>query len=124
MEEKVLSDLEKMNKNREQAAREYLEGKKETLEVFRIIREGITSFEELVDYVVFAIKDAEHGEDQARMANNNIMYSEMIAVRREFNKLMELLAKGGEKVEAEQVEEENAGEAAHREGNDGLEAYN
>ena len=121
MEEEVLTDLEKMNKDREQAAMEYLEGKKETLEVFRIIREGITSFEELVDYVVFAIKDAEHGEDQARITNNNIMYSEMIAVRREFNKLMELLAKGGEKFEAE---EENAGEAAHREENDGLEAYN
>ena len=93
---------------------------KEVIEVFRIIREGITSFEELVDYILFVIKSAEEGEDQARMANNNIMYSEMIALRREFNKLMELLAKGGEKVEAEQ---EIAGEATHRENNEGMEAY-
>ena len=102
-----------MDKNTDQPSKEYLE-------VYRIIKEGISSFEELVDYILFAIKSAEQREDQARMTNNNIMYSEMIALRREFTKLMELLAKGGEKFEAE---EENVGEATHRENNEGMEAY-
>jgi hypothetical protein len=121
MNKKVLTDLEKMNKDRAKAEAEYAEQKEELTEVFRIMREGIETYEELVTYLVACINDAKHAEDLARQANNNIMYSEAVGIRREFTKLVKLLVEGGEK--EENLEDLDGTEEAHRANNEGEEAY-
>ena len=115
MEKKVLTDLEKMNKDRARAEQEHMEQKEEVTEVFRIMREGISGVEELLIYLAACIKDAKHVEDIARASNNNIMYSEAIGIRREFSKLMELVLKDGTAVDGT--------EEAHRVKNEGEEGY-
>ena len=121
MEKKVLSDLQKMNKDRAKAEAEYAEQKEELTEVFRIMNEGIQTVEELVRYLVACIDDAKHVEDIARQGNNAIMYSEAVGIRREFVKLLKLMAKGEEKEEED--EPEDGSEEAHRLNNDGDESY-
>jgi hypothetical protein len=118
MDKKVLSDLEKMNKDRAKAEAEYAEQKEELAEVFRIMREGIKTDEELVTYIVACINDAKHAEDLARQANNNIMYSEAVGIRREFTKLLKLLM-----AEEEEGEPEDGTEESHRINNEGDESY-
>jgi hypothetical protein len=120
MDKKVLSDLEKMNKDREKAAKEFLAKKEELTEVYRIMQEGIQSVEELVTYLVACINDAKHMEDIARQGNNTIMYSEAVGIRREFQKLLKLLMKGDEE---EEENPEDGTEESHRLENDGSEAY-
>ena len=119
MDKKVLSDLEKLNKSREEQAKAYMEQKEEVTEVFRITREGISNGEELLTYLTACIKDAAHMEDVARASNNNILYSEAIAIGRELSKLLELLLMNTE----ENLEEVDGTEEKHREENDGAEAY-
>ena len=119
MNEKVLSDLEKMNKDRAKAEKEYMEQKEDVLDIHRMLKEGIQSFEELFKYLVFCIDDCKHMEDRARDTNNNIIYSEAIGIRREFTKLLKLLLIP----DGEEEVDENEGEAAHRANNDGSEAY-
>ena len=119
MDKKVVSDLEKMNKDRARAEQEYMEQKEELTEVFRIMREGISDAEELLTYLSACIKDARHMEDVARASNNNILYSEAIAIRREMTKLLELLLMNGT---AEQSVEDGT-EEAHRANNEGEEGY-
>lgn len=119
MDKKVLSDLEKMNKDRARAEREFKEQKEEITEIFRIMREGITGVEELLIYLAGCIKDAKHMEDVARASNNNIMYSEAVAIRREFSKLIELVLKDGSAEESL----EDGTEEAHRANNEGEEGY-
>ena len=121
MDKKVLSDLEKMNKDRAKAEAEYTAQKEELTEVFRIMREGIKNDEELVTYLVACIGDAKHMEDIARQGNNTIMYSETVAIKREFTKLLKLLLKGGE--EMEDLTDVDGTEEKHREVNDGSEGY-
>ena len=120
MEKKVLSDLERMNKDRARAEQEYAEQKEEVMEVFRIMREGINNMDELLIYLVACIKDAKHMEDVAREGNNNIMYSETVGIRREFSKLLKLLVMNeGE----ENLEEVDGTEEKHRANNEGEEGY-
>jgi hypothetical protein len=121
MEKKVLSDLEKMNKDRSKAEAEYTEQREEVLEVHRIMKEGIQSPEELFTYLVACINDAKHMEDLARAGNNNILYSEAIGIRREFTKLLKLLTVDVE--EGENPEEVDGTEEAHRAKNEGEEGY-
>ena len=121
MEKKVLSDLEKLNKSREEQAKAYMEQKEEVTKVFRIMREGIQDGEELFIYLGACIKDATHMEDMARASNNNIMYSEAVAIRREMVKLLKLLAIGAEEVE--KLANEDGTEEKFREENDGSESY-
>jgi hypothetical protein len=121
MDKKVLSDLEKMNKDRAKAEAEYAEQREEVAEVFRIMREGIQNVEELVTYLVACIKDARHMEDVARASNNNIMYSEAVGIKREFQKLLKLLVKSGEEEAA--MNGIDGTEEAHRKENTGQEAY-
>jgi hypothetical protein len=121
MDKKVLSDLEKMNKDRAKAEAEYAEQKEEVTEVFRIMREGIQNDEELVTYLVACIKDAKHMEDVARAKNNNIVYSEAIGIKREFTKLLKLLMIEGEEEEA--PEDVDGTEEKHRANNEGEEGY-
>jgi GTPase Era involved in 16S rRNA processing len=120
MDKKVLSDLEKMNKSREEQAKAFMEQKEETLEVFRITQEGINGTEELLTYLVACVKDAAHMEDVARSSNNSIMYSEAVAVRREFSKLLKLLFMN---TEEENFEETDGTEENFRKENEGEEGY-
>lgn len=120
MSKKVESDLEKMNKDRRRAEEEYLASQEKMLNTHRIIKEGIMSPQDLIDYLEFGVMDARAMEDKGRATNNLIMYSEAIAVRREFGKVLNLLYRGGEKLK---MEAENGGEITHREKNGGMEGY-
>lgn len=120
MSKKVNSDLEKMNRDRRKAEEAYLANQQAVLNVHRIIKEGIDNTDDLVDYLVFGIEDAKVMEDAGRKANNSIVYAEAIAVRREFGKLIDLLAKAGERADEEA---EHGGERKHRENNEGDESY-
>jgi hypothetical protein len=121
MEKKVLSDLEKMNKDRTRAEQEYMEQKEELTEVFRMMREGIKDGDELLTYLIACIKDAKHVEDVARKSNNTIMYSEAVGIKREFSKLLKLLVMNNE--EEENPEEVDGTEEKHRAENNGEEGY-
>jgi hypothetical protein len=121
MNKKVLTDLEKMNKDRAKAEKEYEESKELVVEVHRIMNEGIQSPDELLTYLVACVNDAKHMEDLARAGNNNILYSEAIGIRREFTKLLKLLVKG--EIEGEEEEVVDGTEEKFREENDGNESY-
>ena len=116
--EKVVSDLEKMGKDRRKAEEEYLESQERMLEVQRIRREGISDVEDLITYSFDVIESVKHSEDLARMQNNAIVYSEAVGIRREFEKLLELILKDGSAMENIEGTEEN-----HRANNDGEEGY-
>jgi hypothetical protein len=120
MTKKVVSDLEKMNKDRRKAEEEYLDSQQQMLEIQRIQREGITSVEELILYAADVIVSVTHSEDLARINNNPIVYSEAVGIRREFTKLLELVLKDGTAIP---VEEQDGTEEAHRENNTGEEGY-
>ena len=117
-EKKMVSDLEKMNKDRRKAEEVYLAGQKRMLEMQRIIRDGITKVEELVLYVNDVIASVSHDEDVARTQNNSIVYSEAIGIRREFSKLLNLVTK--DKMTKEKID---GTEEKHRLNNEGEEGY-
>jgi hypothetical protein len=118
---KVVSDMEKMNKDRRRAEEEYLESQQQKLEVLRIKEDGIGNVDDLLTYIVEVIEDVKKSEDIARMANNGIIYSEAIGIRREFAKLLELVTKDGTAIPMEEVDgteekfrAENSGEEAYQ----------
>ena len=122
MSKKVNSDLEKMNRDKRKAEAEYAEHRDTVLEVRRIMREGIGCIEELVLYLDAAIQDSKHFEDLARAGNNSIMYSEAVGIKREFEKLLNLILMDG--TAQEKIMEETDGtEEKHRANNGGEEAY-
>lgn len=118
--EKVVSDLEKMNKDRRRAEEEYLESQQAKLEMVRIQREGISNVTELLKYIEDVIESVKHSEDLARLNNNPIVYSEAIGIKREFEKLGNLVVMDGSAME---VVDENEGERQHRANNEGEEGY-
>ena len=120
MSKKVVSDLERMNKDRRRAEEEYLDGQQLMLEVQRIMRDGITNVEELIVYVADVITGVLHAEDQARANNNPIVYSEAVGIRREMTKLLDLVLKDGSAIPMDKVD---GTEEAHRANNEGEEAY-
>ena len=122
MSKKVESDLEKMNKDRRKAEEEYVKHKDTMLEVRRIMKDGINCVEELVLYVDAAIQDAKHFEDLARAGNNSIMYSEAVGIKREFEKLLNLVLMDGS-ASQKIMEETDGTEEKHRRENEGEEAY-
>ena len=112
---KISSDLEKMKKDRRRAEEEYLNTMNRRIEVERITREGIKTQDELILYLQQGIEDVKMSEDAARLSNNNIVYCESIAIKREFRKLLSLIM-------LPEVQEETA-EEIHRQSTDGGEAY-
>ena len=120
MSKKVNSDLEKMNKDRRKAEEEYLVSQQQMVEVSRIMREGISNVDELIIYVADVTQGVTHAEDVARASNNAIMYSEAVGIRREFTKLLNLILEDGTAIP---MEEMDGTEEAHREKNNGEEAY-
>lgn len=122
MSKEVESDLEKMNRDRRKAEEAYVEHRDTMLEVRRIMRDGINCVEELVLYLDAAIQDSKHFEDLARAGNNSIMYSEAVGIKREFEKLLNLIlmdGSAGQKI----LEETDGTEEAHRANNRGEEGY-
>ena len=117
----VESDLEKMNKDRRKAEEGYLESQQAKLNVHRIQQEGIVEWEDLINYIAAVIEDVKHSEDIGRLSNNSIVYSEAVGIRREFVKLLQLLALADSRMEEE--EEVDGTEEKHREQNDGNESY-
>ena len=115
MTNKVASDLEKMKADRRKAEEAYIDSMNRRLEVERITREGIRTQEELILYLQDGIENVKMSEDAARLSNNNIVYCESIAIKREFPKLLSL-------VMLPEVQGETA-EEAHRQSTDGGEAY-
>lgn len=122
MSKQITSDLEKMNKDRRKAEQEYLENQQTKIEVRRIMRDGIVCVEELLLYVDAAIRDAKHFEDLARASNNNIMYSEAVGIKREFEKLLNLVLMDGSAAK-QMMENIDGTEEKFRKENDGSEAY-
>ena len=112
---KTSSDLEKMKADRRRAEEEYLNSMNRRLEVERISKEGIKTQDELILYLQEGIENVKLSEDAARLSNNNIVYSESIAIKREFRKLLSLIMLP--EVQAETAEE------VHRQSTDGGEGY-
>lgn len=112
---KMTDDLKKMKMDRQRAEREYIDSMNRRIEVERITREGIKTQDELILYLQQGIEDVKMSEDAARLSNNSIVYSESIAIKREFRKLLSLVMLP--EVQAETAEE------LHRQSTDGGEAY-
>ena len=111
-----------MNKDRRRAEEEYLDHQQFKLEIARIQREGIVEWDDLINYIGSVIEDVKHSEDIARLGNNPIAYSESIGIRREFMKLLQLLALAESRAEEQPVEADGT-EEAHRAKNGGEESY-
>ena len=97
-----------------------MNNEEQAIEVEKIQQEGISNVDELLTYLVSVIENAKYSEDMARINNNPIIYSEVIGIKREFQKLLKLLIKDGTTIE---MADENEGERQHRENNDGQEGY-
>lgn len=115
---KVETDLEKMYKDRRKAEEAYLKSMEQKLEIERIKKEGISGVEDLVFYINEIIGSVMHSEDLARMQNNSLVYSEAIGIRREMEKLLNLIFMDGTDVEKIEGTEEK-----FRKENDGYEGY-
>ncbi len=103
MEKRILSDLEKMNMERERAWREYEKSYVKKREIDRLMDEGIKNFDELVFYIRETLKASEEINVNARNINNQILYIESVAVKREFKILLNLILMGEEE-EEEKIE--------------------
>jgi len=97
-----LSDLEKMNMERERAWKEYEKSYVKKREIDRLMDEGIKNFDELVFYIRETLKASEEINVNARNVNNEILYIESVAVKREFKILLNLILIGEEDEEKEE----------------------
>ena len=102
MEKRILSDLEKMNMERERAWKEYEKSYVKKREIDRLMDEGIKNFDELVFYIRETLKASEEINVNARNVNNEILYIESVAVKREFKILLNLILIGEEDEEKEE----------------------
>jgi len=97
-----LTDLEKMNMERERAWKEYEKSYVKKREIDRLMDEGIKNFDELVFYIRETLKASEEINVNARNVNNEILYIESVAVKREFKILLNLILIGEEEEEKEE----------------------
>jgi len=102
MEKRILTDLEKMNMERERAWKEYEKSYVKKREIDRLMDEGIKNFDELVFYIRETLKASEEINVNARNVNNEILYIESVAVKREFKILLNLILMGEEEEEKEE----------------------
>ena len=107
MEKKILSDLEKMSLERKRAWEEYEKSYVKRREIDRLMDEGIKNFDELVFYIRETLKASDEINVNARNVNNEILYIESVAVKREFKILLNLILMGEEEEEPERNEEES-----------------
>ena len=99
MEKRILTDLEKMNMERERAWKEYERSYVKKKEIDRLMDEGIKTFDELVFYLRETLRASEDINVSARNMNNQILYIESVAVKREFKILLNLILMGEEEEE-------------------------
>ena len=97
-----MTDLEKMNMERERAWKEYEKSYVKKREIDRLMDEGIKNFDELVFYIRETLKASEEINVNARNVNNEILYIESVAVKREFKILLNLILMGEEEEEKEE----------------------
>jgi len=107
MDKKVLRDLEYMASIRRKTVEQYEQNMKKQQELDRIMEQGIRDFNELVFYIRETIRASNDLNVTARNTNNELLYVESVAVRREFKILLNLILEGEETEEEERNEDNN-----------------
>jgi len=105
MDKKVLRDLEYMASIRRKTVEQYEQNMKKQQELDRIMEQGIRDFNELVFYIRETIRASNDLNVTARNTNNELLYVESVAVRREFKILLNLILEGEETEEEERNED-------------------
>ena len=96
MDKKILRDLEYMASIRRKTVEEYEKSLQKQQEIDRLMEEGIKNFDELVFYIRETLKASNELNVTARNSNNELLYIESTAVRREFKILLNLILLGEE----------------------------
>ncbi|RLI53277.1 MAG: hypothetical protein DRP09_16105 [Candidatus Thorarchaeota archaeon] len=96
MDKKILRDLEYMASIRRRTVEEYEKSLQKQQEIDRLMEEGIKNFNELVFYIRETLRASNELNVRARDANNELLYIESVAVRREFKILLNLILLGEE----------------------------
>lgn len=107
MDKKVLRDLEYMASIRRKTVEQYEQNIKKQQELDRLMEQGIRTFDELVFYIRETIRASNDLNVTARNTNNELLYVESVAVRREFKILLNLILEGEETEEEERNEDNN-----------------
>ena len=96
MDKRILRDLEYMANIRRKTVEEYEKSLQKQQEIDRLMEEGIKNFDELVFYIRETLKASNELNVTARNSNNELLYIESTAVRREFKILLNLILLGEE----------------------------
>jgi len=96
MDKRILRDLEYMASIRRRTVEEYEKSLQKQQEIDRLMEEGIKTFDELVFYIRETLRASNELNVTARNANNELLYIESVAVRREFKILLNLILLGEE----------------------------
>jgi len=96
MDKKILRDLEYMASIRRKTVEEYEKSLQKQQEIDRLMEEGIKNFDELVFYIRETLRASNELNVTARNSNNELLYIESTAVRREFKILLNLILLGEE----------------------------
>jgi len=107
MDKKILRDLEYMANIRRKTVEQYEKNIRCQQEIDRLMEEGIKTFDELVFYIRETLRASNELNVTARNANNELLYIESVAVRREFKILLNLILLGEEDTEPEKEEPNN-----------------
>ena len=81
---------------RRKTVEEYEKSLQKQQEIDRLMEEGIKNFDELVFYIRETLKASNELNVTARNSNNELLYIESTAVRREFKILLNLILLGEE----------------------------
>ena len=96
MDKKILRDIEYMASIRRKTVEQYEKSIQCQQEIDRLMEEGIKNFDELVFYIRETLRASNELNVTARNANNELLYIESVAVRREFKILLNLILLGEE----------------------------
>ena len=96
MDKRILRDLEYMANIRRKTVEQYEKNIQRQQEIDRLMEEGIKNFDELVFYIRETLRASNELNVTARNANNELLYIESVAVRREFKILLNLILLGEE----------------------------
>ena len=107
MDKKILRDLEYTASIRRKTVEQYEKSIQRQQEIDRLMEEGIKNFDELVFYIRETLRASNELNVTARNANNELLYIESVAVRREFKILLNLILLGEEDTEPEKEEPNN-----------------
>ena len=107
MDKRILRDLEYMASIRRKTVEQYEKSIQRQQEIDRLMEEGIKNFDELVFYIRETLRASNELNVTARNANNELLYIESVAVRREFKILLNLILLGEEDSTEPEKEESN-----------------